>query len=185
MIAKHMSIITPPGRRFNPSHPNPIRLRWCFYCSDKGEESNWVHSLLPNGGGGSHCWLRSWGWRSTYPIKGEKEKTWDNSWLARVKNIIIPKFLTFHFDFQVEEKVQAEAEYERGLQQQKTSILLTEESPDIFQIKLGHLPPGAGARVSCLSNYVQTEERKSSPNTPFSTFWKKMRIFWIYAKAPQ
>ena len=94
-----------------------------------------------------------------------------------MKNIIIPKFLTFHFDFQVEEKVQAEAEYERGLQQQKTSILLTEESPDIFQIKLGHLPPGAGARVSCLSNYVQTEERKSSPNTPFSTFWKKMRIF--------
>merc|ERR1719239_1226983 len=47
----------------------------------------------------------------------------------------------------VQEKAQAEAEYERGLEQKKTSILLTEETPDIFQIKLGHLPPGAGARV--------------------------------------
>ena len=71
-----------------------------------------------------------------------------------------------HVDFQVEEKVRAEGEYQRGLQEQKTSILLTEESPDIFQIKLGHLPPGAGARVSCIQ-----------PQIIFSVFWKQMRIF--------
>ena len=48
----------------------------------------------------------------------------------------------------MEEKGQAEAEYQTGLQEQKTSILLTEETADILQIRLGHLPPGAGARVS-------------------------------------
>ena len=96
-----------------------------------------------------------------------------------MKNIIITKCLTFHFDFQVEEKVQAEAEYERGLQQQKTSILLTEESPDIFQIKLGHLPPGAGARVSCVLSQIMCR-RKSSPNTHFHVLDENANILNMY-----
>ena len=57
----------------------------------------------------------------------------------------------------VQEKHEAEAEYEKGLEQQKTSILLTEETPDIFQIKLGHLPPGAGARVrACTKRFTKS-----------------------------
>ena len=61
----------------------------------------------------------------------------------------------------VQEKQEAEAEYEKGLEQQKTSILLTEETPDIFQIKLGHLPPGAGARVRVCKKCF-TESRTSN-----------------------
>ena len=65
-------------------------------------------------------------------------------------------FSCLHFNVQVHEKGQAEAKYERGLEQKKTSILLTEETPDIFQIKLGHLPPGAGARVSCVPYQIMS-----------------------------
>ena len=48
----------------------------------------------------------------------------------------------------VQEKVAAAREYQEAVDNRQTAILLEETSPDIFQIKLGHLPPGAGAKVT-------------------------------------
>ena len=51
---------------------------------------------------------------------------------------------------QVQEKAAAQAEYQAAMQRRQTAILLEETTPDIFQIKVGHLSPGAGAKVGPL-----------------------------------
>ena len=48
---------------------------------------------------------------------------------------------------QVQEKAAAQAGYQAAMQRGQTAILLEETTPDIFQIKVGHLSPGAGAKV--------------------------------------
>ena len=48
----------------------------------------------------------------------------------------------------VQEKVAAAREYQAAVDNRQTAILLEETNQDIFQIKLGHLPPGAGAKVT-------------------------------------
>ena len=47
----------------------------------------------------------------------------------------------------MQEKAAAQAEYQAAMQRRQTAILLEETTPDIFQIKVGHLSPGAGAKV--------------------------------------
>ena len=51
---------------------------------------------------------------------------------------------------QVQEKAAAQAEYQAAMRNRQTAILLEETTPDIFQIKVGHLSPGAGAKVGPL-----------------------------------
>ena len=44
----------------------------------------------------------------------------------------------------MQEKAAAQAEYQAAMRNRQTAILLEETTPDIFQIKVGHLSPGAG-----------------------------------------
>ena len=76
----------------------------------------------------------------------------------------------------VQEKQEAEAEYEKGLEQQKTSILLTEETPDIFQIKLGHLPPGAGARVRVCKKCFTKSRTSNNPQQVRLTYLSELPV---------
>ena len=47
----------------------------------------------------------------------------------------------------VKSKEDAKAEYDQAMRQGNTAILLDETAPDIFNMKLGQLKPGAGAKV--------------------------------------
>ena len=47
----------------------------------------------------------------------------------------------------IQEKEKAREEYNEAVRNHKTAVLLEETQPDIFQIKLGQLKPGAGAKI--------------------------------------
>ena len=48
---------------------------------------------------------------------------------------------------EVKKKEEAKMEYDQAMVQGNTAILLEETQADIFQMKLGQLKPGAGAKV--------------------------------------
>ena len=48
----------------------------------------------------------------------------------------------------VKEKDKAREDYDDAVRNKKTAVLLEETQPDIFQIKLGQLKPGAGATIT-------------------------------------
>ena len=48
----------------------------------------------------------------------------------------------------IQEKEKAREEYNEAIRNHKTAVLLEETQPDIFQIKLGQLKPGAGAKIT-------------------------------------
>ena len=49
---------------------------------------------------------------------------------------------------EIREKETARQEYHEAIRNHKTAVLLEETQPDIFQIKLGQLKPGAGAKIT-------------------------------------
>ena len=72
-----------------------------------------------------------------YPIEEEASVT---AFKAEIDHrIIVTK---------IQEKEKARDEYHEAMRNQKTAALLEETQPDIFQIKLGQLKPGAGARIT-------------------------------------
>eukprot|EP00095_Tigriopus_kingsejongensis_P011133 maker-scaffold1161_size58349-snap-gene-0.8 protein:Tk11133 transcript:maker-scaffold1161_size58349-snap-gene-0.8-mRNA-1 annotation:"hypothetical protein DAPPUDRAFT_309817" len=48
----------------------------------------------------------------------------------------------------VKEKEEARQEYKKAIENQKTAFLLEETKPDVFQIQVGHLKPGATAKIT-------------------------------------
>ena len=48
----------------------------------------------------------------------------------------------------VKEKEEAKAEYDEAVRHQRTAFLAEETKPDIFEIKVGHLKPGAAAKIT-------------------------------------
>ena len=48
---------------------------------------------------------------------------------------------------EIKEKAKAQKLYDEAIQDNKTAFLLEETKPDIFQLKVGNLPPGTGCKV--------------------------------------
>ena len=67
----------------------------------------------------------------------------------------------------VKEKKEAEKEYQEAVSNRKTAFLLEENKPDIFQVKVGHLPPGAGCEVTITYlSELPVEEAKTRLTIP-------------------
>jgi len=62
---------------------------------------------------------------------------------------------------EVREKEEARQEYNQGVQNRQTAVLLEETKPDIFEVKVGHLSPGSGCRIviSYLTELPVVEKR--------------------------
>ncbi len=69
---------------------------------------------------------------------------------------IEPESGVVHFEAEVDgrkveaklrERKEARKEYEEAVKKKKTAFLLEETRPDLFQIAVGHLKPGAGAAI--------------------------------------
>ena len=69
---------------------------------------------------------------------------------------IEPESGVVHFEAEVDgrriearlrEREEAKKVYEEAVKKDRTAFLLEEARPDLFQIKVGHLKPGAGASI--------------------------------------
>jgi len=67
----------------------------------------------------------------------------------------------------VKEKKKAEEEFKEAVTNRQTAFLLEETKPDIFQVKVGHLSPGAGCEVTIIYlTELPVEEGKTRITIP-------------------
>eukprot|EP00092_Neocalanus_flemingeri_P018239 GFUD01019739.1.p1 GENE.GFUD01019739.1~~GFUD01019739.1.p1 ORF type:complete len:927 (-),score=280.27 GFUD01019739.1:214-2994(-) len=68
---------------------------------------------------------------------------------------------------QIKEKEAAREEYNQAVQNRQTAFLLEETKPDIFEIKVGHLSPGAGCKIKMTYlSELPVEEGKTKLTIP-------------------
>ena len=67
----------------------------------------------------------------------------------------------------IKEKEAAKEEYKQAVQNRQTAFLLEETKPDIFEIKVGHLSPGAGCKIKMTYlSELPVEEGKTKLTIP-------------------
>eukprot|EP00092_Neocalanus_flemingeri_P042314 GFUD01046186.1.p1 GENE.GFUD01046186.1~~GFUD01046186.1.p1 ORF type:complete len:828 (+),score=250.72 GFUD01046186.1:263-2746(+) len=68
---------------------------------------------------------------------------------------------------QIKEKEAAREEYNQAVRNRQTAFLLEETKPDIFEIKVGHLSPGAGCKIKMtFLSELPVEEGKTKLTIP-------------------
>ena len=68
---------------------------------------------------------------------------------------------------EVREKEEARQEYNQGVQNRQTAVLLEETKPDIFEVLVGHLSPGSGCRiVITYLTEIPVEEKRTKLTIP-------------------